>query len=116
MQEYQQRVVSERADLDEKIKSLEELKVLIVERRANRPSLYTLIGDEMGVTLCHLQKTEVTESHPEVTESHLVPDRESHDLNNTPITYPESINNKLFMCFYWLTTCQILCRIDSRTI
>lgn len=60
-----------------KIADLEELNILTVERRANRPSLYTLIGDEMGVTLCHLQKTQVTESHPEVTESHLLGDRES---------------------------------------
>jgi len=64
---------------------------LTVERRANRPSLYTLIGDEMGVSLCHLQEAEVTESHQLVTESHLVGDRESHDLNSTPNTYPESI-------------------------
>lgn len=73
-----------------KISELEKMKVLTVERRANRPSLYTLIGDEMGVSLCHLQSAEVTESHTEVTESHLVGDRESHDLNNTPNTIPES--------------------------
>ncbi len=85
-----------------KIAELEELKILSVERRSNRPSLYTLIGDEMGVTLCHLQNAEVTESYAEVTESHaevtesqLAGDRESHDLNSnpntTPIIYPESI-------------------------
>lgn len=75
-----------------KIKNLEELKVLTVERRANRPSLYTLVGDEMGVTLCHLQAPEVTGCHAEVTDCHLVPDRLSHDLNSTPNTSPESNN------------------------
>ena len=74
-----------------KISELEKMGILTVERRANRPSLYTLIGDEMGVSLCHLQEAEVTESHQLVTESHLVGDRESHDLNSTPNTYPESI-------------------------
>lgn len=74
-----------------KIAELEKLKVLSVERRSNRPSLYTLVGDEMGVTLCHLQNSEVTGCHGEVTESHLVGDRESHDLNSTPNTNPESI-------------------------
>ena len=74
-----------------KIAELEELSILSVTRRSNRPSLYTLIGDEMGVTLCHLQKTEVTERHGEVTESQLVGDRLSHDLNSTPDTTPESI-------------------------
>ena len=76
-----------------KIAELEKMKILTVERRANRPSLYTLIGDEMGVSLCHLQGAEVTGCHAEVTESHLVGDRESHDLNNTPNTTPKSINN-----------------------
>ncbi len=71
-----------------KIAELEKLKVLSVERRSNRPSLYTLVGDEMGVTLCHLHNSEVTESHGEVTESHLVGDRESHDLNSAPNTSP----------------------------
>ena len=80
-----------------KIVELEKLNMLNVERRPNRPSLYSLVGDEMGVTLCHLQNTEVTESHPEVTESHLVGDSLSPDLNNTPDTSPESISNKLFM-------------------
>ena len=55
------------------------------------PSLYTLIGDEMGVTLCHLKGLGVTESHSEVTESHLVGDRESHDPNSTPNIDPKSI-------------------------
>tara|TARA_R110000824_G_scaffold130852_1_gene292766 strand:- start:1847 stop:2557 length:711 start_codon:yes stop_codon:yes gene_type:complete len=73
-----------------KIAELEDLKILSVERRSNRPSLYTLIGDEMGVTLCHLQNTEVTACHGGVTESHLVGDRESHDLNSTLNTTPES--------------------------
>ena len=45
----------------------------------------------MGVTLCHLQKAEVTECHGEVTECHLVGDSVSHDLNSTPNTNPESI-------------------------
>ena len=71
-----------------KISELEKMKVLTVNRRANRTSLYTLVGDEMGVTLCHLQETGVTECHGEVTESHLVGDRESHDLNSTPNTTP----------------------------
>tara|TARA_R110002051_G_scaffold324424_2_gene421644 strand:+ start:38466 stop:39176 length:711 start_codon:yes stop_codon:yes gene_type:complete len=75
-----------------KISELEEMNILTVTRRSNRPSLYKLVGDEMGVTLCHSHKSEVTESHPGVTESHLVGDRESHDLNSTPNTYPKSIN------------------------
>ncbi len=69
-----------------KISELENMKVLKVERRANRPSLYTLVGDEMGVTLCHLQDSQVTDCHSEVTESHLLGDRESPDLNSTPNT------------------------------
>ncbi len=75
-----------------KIVDLEKMGVLEVERRSNRPSLYTLIGDEMGVTLCHLQTPQVTESHGGVTESHLVGDRESHDLNSTPNIY---LNNNM---------------------
>ena len=75
-----------------KISDLEKMKVLTVERRANRPSLYTLVGDEMGVTLCHLQESQVTVCHGEVTESHLVGDRESHDLNSTPNTTPNNNN------------------------
>ena len=78
-----------------KISELEGMGILTVERRSNRPSLYTLIGDEMGVSLCHLQSTEVTESHSTVTESHLVGDRESHDLNSTPNNHPD--NNKLIV-------------------
>lgn len=78
-----------------KIKSLEELNVLKVERRANRPSLYTLVGDEMGVTICHLQSSEVTGCHPEVTDCHLVGDRLSHDLNSTPNTTPNSSNKDI---------------------
>ncbi len=76
-----------------KIAELEKMGVLVVERRANRSSFYKLIGDEMGVTLCHLQKLEVTESHPEVTESHPQGDRESHDPNNTPNTTPDTNKN-----------------------
>ncbi|HHZ97413.1 MAG TPA: hypothetical protein EYN67_18130, partial [Flavobacteriales bacterium] len=64
-----------------KISELEKMNVLTVERRSNRPSLYTLVGDEMGVTLCHLQNSQVTDCHAEVTESHLVGDRESLVLN-----------------------------------
>ena len=71
-----------------KISELEKMGVLEVERRFNRPSLYTLIGDEMGVTLCHLQNSGVTECHGGVTECHSEGDRVSHDLNNTPNTYP----------------------------
>ena len=74
-----------------KISELEKMGVLTVERRANRPSLYTLIGDEMGVSLCHLQESDVTESHQLVTESHSVGDRESLDLNNTPNTNPVTL-------------------------
>lgn len=85
-----------------KIAELEEKGILTVERRANRPSLYTLIGDEMGVTLCHLQKSEVTVCHAEVTESHLVGDSVSHDPNSTPNTSPESIINTAFE-FFWDT-------------
>ena len=71
-----------------KISELEKMNVLTVERRSNRPSLYTLVGDEMGVTLCHLQNSQVTDCHAEVTESHLVGDRESLVLNSTPNTNP----------------------------
>lgn len=71
-----------------KISELEKMKVLTVERRSNRPSLYTLIGDEMGVTLCHLQQAEVTGCHAEVTESHLVGDRVSCDPNSAPKSNP----------------------------
>lgn len=74
-----------------KIAELESLKILTVERRANRPSLYTLVGDEMGVSLCHLQTVEVTEGHAEVTESHLVGDSLSHDPNSAPKSNPERI-------------------------
>jgi DNA-binding transcriptional ArsR family regulator len=80
-----------------KIAELEKMNVLTVERRSNRPSLYSLIGDEMGVSLCHLQDAGVTESHAGVTdchegvtESHLVGDRLSHDLNSTPNNTPNT--------------------------
>jgi len=78
-----------------KISELEKMKVLTVERRSNRPSLYTLVGDEMGVTLCHLQESQVTACHGEVTESHLVGDRESHDLNSTPNNIPNKDNSSV---------------------
>ena len=84
-----------------KIGELEKMNVLTVERRPNRPSLYTLVGDEMGVTLCHLQQSEVTDCHAEVTESHLLGDRESPDPNSTPNNDPESIINTAFEHF-WL--------------
>ena len=42
-----------------KIADLEKLKVLSVERRGNRPSLYTLVGDEVMLR--------VTESHTILT-------------------------------------------------
>ena len=80
-----------------KIADMEKMGILTVGRRANRTSLYTLVGDEMGVTLCRLQNTEATESLGTATESRLVSDRESHDLNNTPNTTPESIDNKLYL-------------------
>lgn len=73
-----------------KIKKLEDLKILKVERRANRPSLYTLVGDEMGVTICHLQDSGVTSCHAGVTSCHAEGDRLSHDPNNTPNTNPNS--------------------------
>ena len=76
-----------------KISELEKMNVLTVERRSNRPSLYTLVGDEMGVTLCHLQESQVTDCHAEVTESHLVGDRESPVLNSTPNTTPNNTDN-----------------------
>lgn len=72
-----------------KIATMEKMGVLTVERRANRPSLYTLVGDEMGVTLCHLQPVEATESPQSATESPLVSDRESPDPNNTPKSIPD---------------------------
>jgi hypothetical protein len=71
-----------------KISELENLGVLTVERRSNRPSLYTLIGDEMGVTLCQLQRSGVTECQSGVTECHRGGDRVSHDPNNTPNNTP----------------------------
>lgn len=76
-----------------KITELEKMGVLTVERRPNRPSLYTLIGDEMGVTLCHLHKSGVTECHAGVTECHGVGDRVSHDLNSTPNNTPNNSKN-----------------------
>lgn len=74
-----------------KIQELEKMNVLTVERRANRPSLYTLIGDEMGVTICHLQESEVTGCHAEVTFCHGDGDSLSHDPNSAPKSNPESI-------------------------
>ena len=74
-----------------KIQELEKMNVLTVERRANRPSLYTLIGDEMGVTICHLQESEVTGCHAGVTFCHGDGDSLSHDPNSAPKSNPESI-------------------------
>ena len=74
-----------------KIAVMEEMGILTVGRRSNRTSLYTLVGDEMGVSLCRLQESGATESLLGATESPLMGDRESHDLNNTPNTNPESI-------------------------
>lgn len=74
-----------------KIQNLESMNILTVERRANRPSLYTLVGDEMGVTICHLRHSEVTGCHAEVTSCHPVSDNLSHDPNSVPNTSPESI-------------------------
>ena len=74
-----------------KIAEMEKMGILTVERRSNRPSLYTLSGDEMGVSLCRLQEPEATESPQLATESRLVGDRESLVLNSTPNTTP---NNK----------------------
>ena len=71
-----------------KIAEMEKMGVLTVERRSNRPSLYTLSGDEMGVSLCRLQTPEATESLSTATESRLLGDRESPVLNNTPNKYP----------------------------
>ena len=85
-----------------KIVEMEEKGILTVERRSNRPSLYNLIGDEMGVTLCHLQNSGVTESrlgvtdcHGGVTESDCGGDRESLVPNSTPNTSPKSNPNTL---------------------
>jgi len=75
-----------------KIQLLEEMGVLKVERRANRPSLYTLIGDEMGVTICHLHGTGVTDCHAEVTICHAEGDNLSHDPIISPKSYPKSIS------------------------
>ncbi|AUR95836.1 hypothetical protein NVP1213O_60 [Vibrio phage 1.213.O._10N.222.54.F10] len=74
-----------------KIQELEKMNVLVVERRANRPSLYTLIGDEMGVTICHLQESEVTGCHAGVAFCHAEGDSLSHDPNSAPKSNPESI-------------------------
>lgn len=74
-----------------KIQELEKMNVLVVERRANRPSLYTLIGDEMGVTICHLQESEVTGCHGGVTFCHGDGDILSHDPNSAPKSNPKSI-------------------------
>lgn len=83
-----------------KIKEMENMGILTVERRANRPSLYSLVGDEMGVTLCRLQESEATESlgegsesRPTPTESPLVSDRESLVPNSTPKTLPNKTPN-----------------------
>ena len=75
-----------------KIAEMEKMGILTVGRRSNRPSLYTLVGDEMGVTLCRLQNSEATESLPLATESLLVGDRESPDPNSTPDTNPNKVN------------------------
>lgn len=74
-----------------KIQDLEKMGVLVVERRANRPSLYTLIGDEMGVTICHLQESEVTNCHADVTNCHGEGDKLSYDPNSAPKSNPKSI-------------------------
>ena len=73
-----------------KIQKLEEMGFLNVERRANRSSLYTLIGKNMGVTDCHLQESEVTDCHVGVTNCHGQGDRLSHDPNSVPKTNPKS--------------------------
>ncbi len=75
-----------------KIKDLENMGVLKVERRANRPSLYTLVGDEMGVTICHLQESEVPNCHARVPNCHTEGDILSHDPNSLPKSNPESIS------------------------
>jgi len=76
-----------------KIQKLEELGYLNVERRANRSSLYTLIGQNMGVTNCHLQESGVTDCHVEVTDCHGQGDRLSHDPNSVPNNNPKSIGS-----------------------
>jgi AraC-like DNA-binding protein len=78
-----------------KIATMEKMGILTVGRRSNRTSLYTLVGDEMGVTLCRLQESEATESLSTATESRLVSDRESHDLNNTPNNNPNTTLSSL---------------------
>lgn len=105
-----------------RISELENIGILTVERRANRPSIYSLVGDEMEVKLqqakisevtkcrlqtsevtkCHLQTPEVTKCHPEVTDCHLVGDKLSPDPNSTPNTYPKykSASPKVEACPY----------------
>lgn len=84
-----------------KIADMEKMGILTVERRSNRPSLYTLSGDEMGVSLCRLQNPEATESLRTATESRLVGDRESPVLNNTPNNPPESIIDIDLFTKFW---------------
>lgn len=74
-----------------KISELEEIGVLHVERRTNRPSIYTLIASAMGGDSLSPQKNALTESHGEVTECHAHSDRESHDPNNDPNTKPNNL-------------------------
>ena len=78
-----------------KIAEMEKMEILTVERRSNRPSLYTLSGDEMGVSLCRLQNSEGTESRQGGTESRLVSDRESPVLNSYPNTPPNKENKDI---------------------
>lgn len=72
-----------------KIQDLENMGVLKVERRANRPSLYTLVGDEMGVTICHLQESEVPNCHASVPNCHVEGAKLSHDPNSAPNITPK---------------------------
>ena len=91
-----------------KIQNLEKLGVLTVERRANRQSLYTLIGDEMGVTICHLQNNGVTDCHAEVTGCHVGVtelqaggDKLSYDPNNTPNNIPDNAPDTSEFSKFW---------------
>lgn len=92
-----------------KIQKLEELGFLSVERRANRSSLYTLIGKNMGVTDCHLQESQVTDCHAGVTDCHAQGDRLSHDPNSVPKTNPKSIRFAEFWNIYGKKTGKDVC-------
>ncbi len=75
--------ISERTFI-RKISELEELGYISVERRPNRPSIYRLNTEKLGVTDCHSQDFEVTDCHTGVTDCHAGGDTMSHDPNSIP--------------------------------